>query len=414
MKVRPDGFIGMVMGIEGISDATTLMHGPDGCRKNLTVLSSKCYPRGQSHVDMSTPYYRGMPRIPCTGVVSSDYIFGSYRKVVDALTFLKEESPGLVVIVSTPGASLIGDDCQKAIRESGMEDVAMAMDADPISHPLGYGFDRTMSEIASKLAVPAVSKQKGRVNVLGANVLMKDWPTVVEEFSHMLSLMGLEVGCFLGAGCSVEDIRQSGSAEFNIVLLPEYAEKTAETYARLFGTPSVSPRFAPVGFDATVEWLEYVAGATGTDCSAALEFVAGMRSRAYRCMLACRNRVRGESFALDAEASVAYPLAKWLMDSFSMVPCSITMSPGGCEASIESLSTFLEEKSLEEMIGAEVPGFADVILCDGNTARLKQGAKLCRKGIDISFPSISNVDFRRSPVFGPSGALYLLDRLMNP
>ncbi len=413
MKVRPDGFIGMVMGIEGISDATTLMHGPDGCRKNLTVLSSKCYPRGQSHVDMSTPFYRGMPRIPCTGVVSSDYIFGSYRKVVDALTFLKDESPGLIVIVSTPGASLIGDDCQKAIRECGMEDIAMAMDADPISHPLGYGFDRTMSEIASKLAVTG-TKRKRKVNVLGVNVLVKDWPTVVEEFSHMLSLMGLEVGCFLGAGCSVEEIRQSGSAEFNIVLLPEYAERTAETYTRLFGTPSVSPGFAPVGFDATAEWLEHVAEAIGTDCSAALEYVAEMRSRAYRCMLASRNSVRGESFAVDAEASVACPLTKWLMESFSMVPCSITMPPGGCEASIESLSTFLEERSLVETIGAEAPGFADVILCDGNTARLKQGAKLCRKGIDISFPSISNVDFRRSPVFGPSGALYLLDRLMNP
>lgn len=413
MKVRPDGFIGMVMGIEGISDATTLMHGPDGCRKNLTVLSSKCYPRGQSHVDMSTPYYRGMSRIPCTGVVSSDYIFGSYRKVVEALTFLKKESPGMVAIVSTPGASLIGDDCQKAIVECGMEDIAMTMDADLISHPLGYGFDRTMSEIASKFAV-AGAKQRGKVNVLGANVLMKDWPTVVEEFSHMLSLMGLEVGCFLGAGCSVEEIRQSGTAEFNIVLLPEYAERTAEAYARLFGTPSISPGFAPVGFDATAEWLRRVAGATGRDCSAALEYVAGVRSRAYRCMLASRNRVHGESFAIDAEASVAYPLTRWLMDSFSMVPCSITMSPDGCEASIESLSTFLEERSLGEMIGAEASGFADVILCDGNTARLKQGAKLCRKGIDISFPSISNVDFRRSPVFGPSGALYLLDRLMNP
>lgn len=413
MKVRPDGFIGMVMGIEGISDATTLMHGPDGCRKNLTVLSSKCYPRGQSHVDMSTPYYRGMPRIPCTGVVSSDYIFGSYRKVVEALTFLKEESPGMVVIVSTPGASLIGDDCQKAIAECGMEGIAMAMDADSISHPLGYGFDRTMSEIASRFA-NAGAKQKGRVNVLGANVLMKDWPTIVEEFSHMLSLMGLEVGCFLGAGCTVEEIRQSGTAEFNIVLLPEYAERTTETYERLFGTPSVSPGFAPVGFDATVEWLRRLAEATGRDCSGALRYVAGIRSRAYKCMLASRNRVRGESFAIDAEASVAYSLTRWLMDSFSMVPCSITMPPGGCEASIESLSTFLEERSLGEMIGAEAPGFADVILCDGNTARLKQGAKLCRKGIDISFPSISNVDFRRSPVFGPSGALYLLDRLMNP
>ena len=97
-----------------------------------------------------------------------------------------------------------------------------------------------------------------------------------------------------------------------------------------------------------------------------------------------------------------------------MVPTAVTMPPGGCEASMESLTSFLSQKGLEDIIGRDDESFTEIVLCDGNTARTLQAAKRCRKGIDIGHPSVSNVDFRRSPIFGASGALYLLDRMMNP
>lgn len=328
MDVYPDGFIGMVMASEGISDGTTLLHGPDGCRKNLTVLSSKCYPRPSPDIDMSTPFYRGMSRIPCTGVESNDYIFGSYQKIKDALEFLKGRSRGFITIISTPGASLIGDDSEKAVYECGMDDLAVAIKNDPISLPLGYGYDLAMSRIVSKLVCPPCERRYRRVNVLGASILLKDWSTIVEEFTHLLDLMGLEVGCFLGAGCTVQEIRDSGSAEFNIVLLPEYAEETAELYQSEYGVKKISPGFAPVGFDRTEKWLRYVAEAACCDCSEALVYVRRVRSRAYRGLTACRCDLRGQSFVLKAEASVAYPLTEWLITAFSLVPDSITLHPG--------------------------------------------------------------------------------------
>ena len=412
MMVRPDGFIGAVMAIEGISDAHVLLHGPDGCRKNLAVLSGHCYPRDRN-VDASGPYFRGSPRVPCTGVESSDYIFGSYRKVVDALEALKRTDAGLVAVMPTPGASLIGDDCGRAIDETGMTYRAFALDATSERGPMAHGFDRAISEAVRKLAVPK-ERRKGTVVLLGVSVLMKDWTTVVEEFSDLLALMGLEVVCVPGAGSSTEDIRSSLDAEFAVVLCPEYASATAELYRDTYSVRVVSPGYSPVGFDATLAWIDSIASATGADPSKAKEKIHESMKRAYWCMEAARTRTVGITFRLDADASVAYPLTRWLMESFSMVPTAVTMPPGGCEASMGSLTSFLSQKGLEDIIGRDDESFTEIVLCDGNTARTLQAAKRCRKGIDIGHPSVSNVDFRRSPIFGASGALYLLDRMMNP
>lgn len=413
MMVRPDGFIGAVMAIEGIADAHVLLHGPDGCRKNLTVLSMHCFLR-EVGPDASGPLFRGSSRVPCTGVISSDYIFGSYRKVLDSLESLKGYNPGLIAVMPTPGASLIGDDCGRAIEEAGMTETAFALDAASERGPLAHGFDRAIREAVRKLARPKGERRKGTVVLLGVSVLMKDWTTIVEEFTQILALMDLEVVCVPGAGSDCSEIKGSADAEFAVVLCPEYAVTTAELYNDEFGVRTVLPGYSPVGFDATLDWIDAVAEATGTDASLAKAMVHHSMRRAYRCMGAAKPRTVGSTFRVDADASVAYPLVKWLMESFSMVPTAVTMPKGGCGSSLESLSAFLGEKGLEDIIGSPDESFTDAVLCDGNTARILQAAGKCRKGVDISFPSISNVDFRPSPIFGVSGALYLLDHLMNP
>ena len=413
MMVRPDGFIGAVMAIEGIADAQVLLHGPDGCRKNLTVLSKHCFPRGR-RTGAGEQFFKGLSRIPCTDVVSSDYIFGSYGKVVKALDSLKSCGAGLIAVIPTPGAALIGDDCYRAIRESGTEDLAFVLDASPKGGPLSHGFDRAICEAVRRTAAPKGDRRKDAVVLLGVSILMKDWTAVVDEFSELLSLMGLEVVCVPGAGSSSEEIANSVDAEYGIVLCPEYAVLTSELYESGYGVRIVSLGYSPIGFDATLAWINKVAECTGKDPSAALEKIHRSMIRAFRCMEAASPRIAGVEFSVDAEASIAYPMVRWLMESFSMMPSGITMPPGGSTESMEALSAYLESKGIGHVIGKEDGSPSDVVLRDGNTARLMQSSGRCLKGIDISFPSITNVDFTPSPIFGASGALYLLDRLMNP
>ena len=130
-------------------------------------------------------------------------------------------------------------------------------------------------------------------------------------------------------------------------------------------------------------------------------------------MRSSRISVRGRSFAVDADPSVAYPLTKWLFESLSMVPASVRLNGERNTAAEELLSTFLEQNDLSDRLGAGVPDYVDTVICNGNTAQLYELSGHCRRGVDVCFPSIQNVDFRESPVLGCKGALYLLDRIMK-
>ncbi|MDR1691115.1 MAG: nitrogenase component 1 [Candidatus Methanoplasma sp.] len=414
MLTGPDGFIGAVMAIEGISDAAVLLHGPDGCRKNLTVLSNKSYPRPEPGCGVGMPYYRGYPRVPCTGVLSMDYIHGAYEKLRDALDFVKAKNNSFVAVVCSPGASLIGDDCSKAIEECGISDKAIILDAHVLSGPFSDGMDLTIARVIEKLSSERSSPIEDSVNILGLNILTKDWRTAVEEFRTIFELMGLKVICCVGAGSSIEEMRESVNAQYNIVLCPEYARTTASFYLERYGIESISLGYSPVGFDATDDMIGIVAQMTGKDPSKAKEYVDRFRKRAYECMLSGRNDVHGRSFAIEADPSITYPLTKWLFESLSMVPASVMINDTGYEGADELLSMFLTENNLSGCLNEKRRGRLDVILCDGNTAQLEQASGNCRRGIDISFPSIMNTDFRPSPVLGPSGAMYILDRIVNP
>ncbi|MBO4798929.1 MAG: hypothetical protein J5494_09215, partial [Candidatus Methanomethylophilaceae archaeon] len=248
VNVHPDSFIGTVMAVEGIADAAALLHGPDGCRKNLSSLSGKVYPRDPpADSGLSVPYYRGIPRVPCTEILSDDYISGAEHKVADALSFVCEREKGPVAIVCTPGASLIGDDINKAIRDCGAENRALNLDADTASGTCAGGLDSALARIADFLIKEPCEKKKGTVNVLGVNILTKDWISVREEFENVLGLMDLDIICFLGAGCTSDEIRASAGAEYNIVLSPEYCGKTSEYYEKKYGIKPVGLGYAPVG-----------------------------------------------------------------------------------------------------------------------------------------------------------------------
>ncbi|NLL94763.1 MAG: hypothetical protein GX224_03275 [Thermoplasmatales archaeon] len=414
MNAKPDGFIGAIMAIEGIADADIVLHGPNGCRKNLAVLSRKSYPkpRGET-VAAGTPFYGEFPRVPCTEVTPPDYIYGSYNRITAALGRVGLGDSNLIAVSCSPGMSLIGDDCWKAVVENEMEDRAVILDTSFASEPLCRGFDSTLADVVRALEPEGAETREGTVNLLGLSVLQKDWESVVDEFRKLFSAMGLEVLCVLGAGCTVADIRESFSAERNVVLCPEYSVETSTFYDER-GVKPISLGHSPVGFDATEGLVRLVGNEMGTDCAKAVSLVDEYRRRAFSRLSAVDSGLKGKTFAIETDASVAYPLAKWLFESFSMVPVSINLYESGHWDAVESLTGFLGGLGLGDAMGADVPEGVDYLLCDGNSATIAEAAGFCGRGIDIRFPSITNVDFRPSPIFGARGAMYLLDRIVNP
>lgn len=413
MLVKPDGLFGVTMAVEGIADSTVLMHGPEGCRKNLGALTAKVYPRRDPSVNMMTPYYRGSSRIPCTDLESSDYIYGAYDRVFDALQYIKERDPQFVAVVNSPGASLIGDDCQKAIDESGLHDRAIVLDAEMSSKPINIGMDLTLVRVLEKIDPPKVPVRGGTAVLLGNTVLQKDWESVNEEMSHILELMGIRVICCVGAGSSVQEMRESSAAEFAIAVCPEYAQNLLSFYRERYGAKVVNPEFSPVGFQATEDWIAKVAEVTGHDPKDALAYVDRLKQKAYRRMMAARFDTDGFGFVIDAEPSIAYPLARFFYDNLQMVPRCIRYNGMSYAPAEKLMSVFLEEKGLSDVLDAPVPDYAEILCTDGNTVDMYTRSDHCLRGVDLRFPSMMNVEFLSQPLFGAQGALYILERVIN-
>lgn len=419
MGVDPDGLTGSLLAVESIPDARAVLNGPGGCRHYHSFLSEVHHPRSsRDRPEFIEPFFFGQPRVPCTYLDEDDYIRGSAEKMECILPSVERKGDSLAVVINAPGAALIGDDLEGVIARSGLSEKVLAIEGSTFSAPLSTSYDATIRSVLEWLDPPRVRREAGCVNLLGLPITNKDWKHAVAGLRLLLGLMGLKVISAPGAGCTVEELRGSVKASCNIVVSPEYASATADLYRERYGIPCVTcEEGAPVGFSATESWLRAAASATGADPSEALVNVKHHREISVQLLREFQSHTtlpKGATFAVKADSSVALPLVKWLLNYLGMVPASVQLSPGACRPMAGALRSFLEDSGFgdawEKSIDEARP---DVALADGHTARLMKGMGACRVGVDISLPSLERFDFIPRSIFGPQGAMYLLDEIVN-
>lgn len=418
MRTLPDGFTGAIMAIEGISDACAFLHGPGGCRVRHMVHSSAVYPRADAGGEEGffIPYYNGYPRVPATYLDEYDFINGAFYKVEEALPFIDRKKPAMVVIVNSPGASLIGDNHEKAIRDAGMESMAIYMDEGLSSMPVTEGVGRTLDAVMRHLGPVRAGVRKDTVNLLGLSTMDKDWRSARDELVSFVESMGLEVIAVPGAGSSVDDLRQSVDAEYNIVVCPEMCVGLIDFY-RGMGIPEIrSPAGAPVGFDATESWVRAIAEATGKDPSEPLFRISECRDYVYDKFAGMKYnalRIKGLSFSIAGTASAVRPLTEWLYRYLAMAPVAVKVDPGADLEESERTVRFLESVDYADAWDKEPLDGCDVVLCEGITALTMALNGSCRIGIPIGYSSMGLDDIIPRPVYGLKGVLFILDEILH-
>lgn len=129
---------------------------------------------------------------------------------------------------------------------------------------------------------PACAADPLCVNLLGISIYQKHWQGSLSGLRRVLEAMGLRVGAMLGAGCSVAEIRALRAARHNVVLHQEYADAISPWIEARYGVPTMVPGAgAPIGFEATEQWLREVAAAVGCDPSPALRHIEDARRVAF-------------------------------------------------------------------------------------------------------------------------------------
>lgn len=416
MRMQPDGFTGTILAIESISDAQVLLHGPIGCRRDAAFIAGIVYPKRMSMdpAVLNGPYYRGIPRVPCTEVECRDYITGAKGILGDAMDVVASTDCSLVAIVNTPGVSLIGEDCRDVISRDRGERLQMAFDADSISTSASEGYDRTLAQVMMGLNPERGNPREGTVNLIGLSILMRDWDSARDELVRLVESMGLLVLCCPGAGCSVAQLEDSVNAEHNIVVCEEYCRELRRFYEER-GVDAIAAEQAPVGCDATRAWVLSVAERLDRDPEPALRIIDGIEGRIETGLSAHRRigSLRGMSLGAEGDLSVIEPLVRWAYGRLGLVPVYVRPYDGYDSQRMRRFTGFLQAIGCGDALVDDLPAHLGVMMCDGDTAMRMELGGVCDVGVDIAFPSLHGVDIvHRSPL-GCRGSLSIADRIAN-
>lgn len=408
-----DGFLGAMIASESILDGATVLHGPGGCRRMTSVLSSKLLPRDYSAKCGS--FFFNEPRIPCTFVDSSDYIYGATDKVGMVLNILEKEECKIAVLLESPATSLIGDHILDEVQSSDVSDRCIVVNKCSMSLPFSEGFDSIIESICRKL-VSAREKKRKAVNIIGAPFTMRGNNYFLKEMKELLEMMGLETIACIGSGCTTDDIRISSEALANVCICPEYCKKTSEFYESI-GIPTAYSEYgAPIGHDNMRDLIRSVAEKTDTDPSEALAYIDSdekeMTNR-IKASLSASDRLNYRSFSVLAESSISLALVRFMGRTLKMIPGCINITDSD-PITYMKLEGLLDGLGLSDILSK---GFGDEYtdICIGPGAMTKrlEMKGLCRKGIDAGLPTSDSVDLFPKSILGVNGGRHLADLVIN-
>ena len=413
-RTIPDGFSGILMAVESIPDAVVFLHGPGGCRTRHMIYSAATFSRKRDENEFVVPYYFGYPFIPSTYLEEDDFINGATDKIRDGFDIISTKNPNLAVIVESPGAILIGDNIEKAINESGIKCKTIEIKEPYQSKPFPVEYSKTLYTIINEISKPQ-KKIKDSVILLGLTIMDKDWAATLEEFSDYLKDMGLNYLSAPGAGASTEDLIKSLSAEYAVVLCPEYCSDLIRFYEKNGVKIIRSEAGVPIGFDKTVKWIETVSKITKKDPSICIERVNKFEKKfidKYRGMKYNSFRIKGLSFSVAGTSSIVRSITEWMYSYLSMAPIAVKVDDGCDEIEVKKLKEFLKSVDFFNAFGKEITN-SDIVFCEDFTATTMQLSGDCIVGIPIGYSTMGLDDVIPRPIFGVLGAYYFLDELLH-
>jgi nitrogenase molybdenum-iron protein alpha/beta subunit len=420
-NITPDSFSGIIFALEGVSRTVVLLNGPTGCKFYHSSVSDNQTIKQFEFDPLNYPekWYFGQPRVPCTYLDNSDYIYGSKDKLEEALAFLCDNvSFELLCIVNSPGAALIGDDL-KGIAERIIQDRPVIIIETPgFSSDVCTGYETAAIELIKQISPPRPAKVlPATVNILGVSIFHRNYAGDIAELKRLMGLCGITVGCVLCADCGIESVRSLPSAALNIVIRPEYGMKTAQYLHEQYGAPFYICDGPPVGFAATEKLMREVCAILGGDLTGFTWDSEKARARVYSYISRVNSLTglpKGVNFAVEGTYSELYAYISFLARHFGMIPecASVLNEHSGCFK--DRLVELLQELGLPEALDRDIlQTESELVFASGNTIAKLKLRKHVFSGIEISLPSLGYVDVVPKTHLGIQGALLLTEQVIN-
>jgi len=417
--ITPDSLSGAIFALEGIRDAAVILNGPTGCKFYHSAISDSQFPRGSSFDPLAYPeqFYFGQPRLPATCLDGYDYVYGSADKLEQILP-AAAKGHRLAAVVNSPGAALIGDDLKRLAKKALAGLPCVVLESTGFSGYFAEGFQNALLKVLDCIALERRRKIPGSVNLVGISIYHKYFAGSIKEMKRLLEMCGIEVTAVLCAGDRLRDLQNLPEASLNVVLYPEYGLELARRLYERYDTPYLaSEEGPPIGFQATEHFLRKVAGSLGADPSPALQALDRARAACFQHLSRFHSLTGlpgGNAFSVKADPSTAYALTNWLSSYLGMIPAAVETTQCGRSEFTGKLAALLAGAGLESTLARPVNATAaDLVFADGATiAQLKTRHGNCC-GIEIALPSLGYIDVAEKSLFGPSGAMMMVEQILN-
>ena len=424
----------MIFAMEGIRNVIVLLNGPMGCKfyhsttsahltkhPPLRMADGRSAEQGRVEYDILNNYFFRQTRVPCTYLDGSDYIYGTAEKVEAALRYFGQTFRfDLLVIVDSPGASLIGDELRELAARILPDKPVAVLESPGYSEHFSDGYDRAALTLLRQMKDFAPRRERcgrPRVNLLGVSVWHRYWEGDLEELERLLALCGIGVNCRLCAGASVEEIRRLPDAELNLLLYPEMGRDTAAFLEEAFGTPCYTFETPPIGFAATERAFREICDRLGTDVSPLLEESERRRAACWfqlNDLDQMHYLSSGSTFALEGMDSVALAYTAFLTEYLGLTPVCVSLTGSPVPALRDKLKALLEGCRAEDALMRDIlDSGAELVFADANVIAAMATRQDAFSGIEISLPGMGYVDFVKKTHLGLKGAEFLTEQAVN-
>ncbi len=434
-SISPDSITGMIFAAEGIKNVIVLLNGPMGCKfyhsttsafltkhSPLRDAAGRSAEKGQVEYDILNNWFFRQPRVPCTWLDGDDYVYGTAEKAEAAMRYFGEKFRfDLLVIVDSPGASLIGDELKELAARVLPGKPTAVLESPGYSEHYADGYDRAAAEILRQLPDrfspgPKPGAQP-RVNLLGLSVWQRYWDGDKAELTRLLEACGIRVGCCLCADSTVEDIFSLPEADLNLLLYPEMGRETAALLEKRFGTPCLTLDGPPVGFAATEEMIRAVCARLDVSPDPVLE--ESERKRAE-----CWFKLRGLdqqnflssrlAFAVEGPDSAVWAYTRFLTDYLGMTPDCVSLNGSPVPECREKLRALLRSLGAGDAETKDIlDTSAELVYADANTIAALMTRNDAFSGIEISLPGMGYVDIVPKTHLGLTGTQFLTEQTVN-
>lgn len=340
-----DCHTGAIRAAYPIKDALVLCHGASGCTFNLRNFLA-------IHDNVHL-------RIPTTGMVESNIIFGGEELLDEALEkAIDVYSPELVVVQGSVIPFLIGEDTEGIARLVGQRRGVKIVCATSPNYKGTQldGYHNVVQHYITDLMEPVPQRVQRSVNLLGVFPGEYNWRNDQAELVRLLEALGLTVHCVLvGDETRVHDIVTAPQAEANILFYPEVGLPAARLMEERFGIPYLSTDFPPIGIESCREWLLKVADFFGLRGEGEALFDREMRELGKRLSRLSQGSFNGlewlfgKTYALAISPFLIPGMVKFLYEDLSMRPTTVAFREFH-EPSLQRLQGVLDKYGLSPEI----------------------------------------------------------------